>query len=385
MTARQKTRSRRLTEDADEAHQAWQAAHRHHALKQPITLISEEMGVPRARVYELLNVAEALNYIEVSVRPPRAHELQRKIISRFYLNDCIIADASYVPRAAALYLQEKLKSAIKLASMENPPRPARLTMAAGSTLHKVVSSLDDEFDYLADVRDTRDAGLQVFPVNVAMGPELVPDYPNNIVALARPKLQQRPDPAYGSTVKAYNFSVPPIPEVIVHDLEADAPSGGSGRVEWLERVKQAHLGYLEQMGLADHFRTACEADIFLVGIGSMNQPNPGFLNIVRQTCGSDTVDGARLREAAEGEIAYQLFDESGFGYDGFVRLRTRQINIPWTDLRRASESSSRLVIAVATGLEKAEAIRASLQAKVRAYNVLITDTEVAEYIENHSL
>ena len=382
MTTRQK--SRRATEDADEAHQAWQAAHRHHELKQPITSISEEMGVSRARVYELLNVAEALNYIEVSVRPPRAHELQRNLINRFHLDDCVIADASYVPRAAALYLQEKLKGVVKLASMGESPRKARLTMACGRTLHKVVSALDDEFDYLADVRTTADTGLQVFPVNVAMGPELVPDYPNNIVALARPKLQQRPDPAYGSTVNAYNFWVPPIPEAMVKDVEKDAPDDGTNDAEWLERVKEAHLGYLEQMGLADHFRMACEADVFLVGIGSLSEPNPGFLNIVHQTCGEE-VNTSDLLDAAAGEIAYQLFNEQGFGYDRFVRLRTRQINIPWTDLRRASESNTKVVIAVASGIDKADAIVTSLQAKVRPYNVLITDTEVAEYIEQNTL
>lgn len=384
MTTRQKTRSRRSTEDQDEAHQAWQAAHRYHELKQPITSISEEMGVPRARVYELLNAAEALNYIEVSVRPPRAHDLQRMMISRFHLNDCVVADASYVHRAAALYLEQKIKGVIKLASLEGVPRPARLTMACGGTLHKVVSSLDDEFDYLADVRASGDTGLQVFPVNVAMGPELVPDYPNNIVAVARPKLQQRPDPAYGSAVKAYNFWVPAIPESLVKPLESSAPAEGADSVEWLERVKETHLGYLEQMGLASYFRAACEADIFLVGIGSMRQPNPGFVNIIRQTCGED-VSITDIQNEASGEIAYQLFNERGFGYDSFVRLRTRQINIPWTDLRRASESSSRLVIAVASGLEKAEVILTSLQARVRPYNVLVTDTEVAEYIEQHSV
>jgi DNA-binding transcriptional regulator LsrR (DeoR family) len=384
MSIRQKTRSRRSPEDADDAYQAWQVAHRYHELKQPITVISEEMGVPRARVYELLNVAEALNYIEVSVRPPRAHELQRKLISRFHLNDCIVADASYVPRAAALYLEEKLKGAVKLASMEAVARPARLTMACGGTLHKVVSSLDDEFDYLADVRAVGGAGLQVFPVNVAMGPELVPDYPNNIVALARPKLQQRPDPAYGSTVKAYNFWVPPIPESLVKSLEAERTKEESDSVEWLERVKQAHLNYLDPMGLADHFKAACEADIFLVGIGSMKDPNPGFLNIVHQTCG-EQITADKLRESAIGEVAYQIFNEHGFGYDDLIRLRTRQINIPWTDLRRASESSTRLVIAVASGREKAEVVLTSLQARVRVYNVLITDTEAAEYIQEHSL
>lgn len=384
MTTRQRTRSRRSTEDQDEAHQAWQAAHRYHELKQPITSISEEMGIPRARVYELLNAAEALNYIEVSVRPPRAHELQRTMISRFHLNDCVVADASYVHRAAALYLQEKIKGVIKLASMEEQPRPARLTMACGRTLHRVVSSLDDEFDYLADVRASGDTGLQVFPVNVAMGPELVPDYPNNIVAVARPKLQQRPDPAYGSAVKAYNFWVPAIPESLVKPLEDAAPRDATDAVDWLGRVKDVHMGYLEQMGLADHFQRACDADIFLVGIGSMQEPNPGFVNIIRQTCGEDfTVAG--LQQQAVGEIAYQLFNEHGFAYDSFVRLRTRQINIPWTDMRRASESTSRLVIAVASGREKADAILTSLQAKVRPYNVLITDTEVAEYIEQHSL
>lgn len=382
MSTRQKLRTRR--EEGDEAHQAWQAAHRYHELKQPITAISEEMAVPRARVYELLNVAEALNYIEVSVRPPRAHDLQRKMIGRFYLNDCVIADASYVPRAAALYLQEKLKGVIKLASMGESPRPARLTMACGGTLHKVVSSLDDEFEYFSDVRPPGEFGLQVFPVNVAMGPELVPDYPNNIVALARPKLQQGPDPAYGSAVKAYNFWVPPIQESLVKGVEKEASRNGANDADWLERVKEAHLGYLEQMGLAGHFRTACEADIFLVGIGSMRNPNPGFLNIIHQTCGED-VTGGELGNAATGEIAYQLFNEHGFGFDRFVRMRTRQINIPWTDLRRASESTTRLVVAVAFGIDKVEAILTSLQAKVRPYNVLITDTEVAEYIEQHSL
>jgi hypothetical protein len=249
--------------------------------------------------------------------------------------------------------------------------------------------LDSDFDPFEGLPSANGhRALEIYPANVAIGPKIVSYYPNLLVARLKSNLEEEGDPEHSKRIAAYNFFVPPLTADEEGEERPDArgltalESDEMRDEAWGRALREFHLDYLAKHGIRRYFERALEADIFAFGIGSMQDLNEGFLQVAQHCYEGSDMDSDKLRERLQrecvGEIGYQTFGERGFAQDDFVRLRTRQINIPWTALREASRDTSRTVMAVVSGEKKAHAVRVSLARNLLIYNVLITDSRVAE-------
>ncbi len=122
-----------------------------------------------------------------------------------------------------------------------------------------------------------------------------------------------------------------------------------------------------------------EVDIMVLGIGYLTGPLPGFRALAQQELGLTAEDLAA--KGVVGEINHTPINAEGEPMLGtqdkdLAALTRRVIGVGALELRERAAQEGKYVIAVAGGLEKTEAIRASL--KGRYFNVLITDAYVAE-------
>lgn len=126
------------------------------------------------------------------------------------------------------------------------------------------------------------------------------------------------------------------------------------------------------------YREIWEVDIIVMGVGYLTGPLPGFRALAQQELGLSAEDLAAKGVVAE--INHTPIDAQGepiLNKDPEIAALTRRvIGVGALELRERAARTDRYVVAVAGGLEKTEAIRASL--KGRYYNVLITDAYVAE-------
>jgi fructose 1,6-bisphosphate aldolase/phosphatase len=128
------------------------------------------------------------------------------------------------------------------------------------------------------------------------------------------------------------------------------------------------------------YRDMWNVDIIVMGVGYLTGPLPGFRALAQQELGLSAEELAQKGVVAE--INHTPINAAGEPMldddPELAALNRRVIGVGALELRERAAMTDRLVIAVAGGLEKTEAIRASL--KGRYYNVLITDAYVAEAI-----
>ena len=364
----------------------WRCVYAHYILGWKVNKISQHERILRAKVSELLQRAVAIGMLQIVGRPPRETGLETAIIDKYGLKDAMVVlapglvasgeagdddrDDNFKTRLSALAAApaQYVQAAIKRVAMQRSEqgKPVRIGLACGRTLYAVTARFDDRF--LADP-ELRGANLELYPLNVAYGPQLGYQLPN--VLVSNVYMKWTPADENVEQLKAYNLTIP-IEAIETTDEEVDR--------------EQRLRARLEPYGMWAAFEAARAADIFLLGIGSPKAINPGYRGVFEGLGGS--FEG--IEDIADGEINYQLFNRRGFLDDLAPSDDTHGVNlvavakankkitaVSLRDLRRASMNPDKYVIAVAFGQEKAEAVDASLGRNLLCYNVLITDETIA--------
>jgi DNA-binding transcriptional regulator LsrR (DeoR family) len=125
------------------------------------------------------------------------------------------------------------------------------------------------------------------------------------------------------------------------------------------------------------YEAAGNVDVALVGIGMIGEATAGFCSLAAFY----GVSVRRLRAlGVVGEINYHPFDRDGALIDRreLRPLTQRVLAVPPSRLRDLSARYGKLVIAVAGGGDKHEAILGAMRG--RFANVLVTDQETAEVL-----
>ncbi len=229
-----------------------------------------------------------------------------------------------VAREAAYYLEEIAVSG------------ARIGLSGGKTLYHLINYLEPE----------RLTGLHLYPLTLT-GVLTTPGLTAN--ALVGMMSTKYPDAAA--------FNLPTIP--------------GSSREEYEKQMAA-------NPELFKIYREIEDVDIMLLGVGYLTGPLLGFRALAQQELNL-TAEELQAKGMV-GEINHIPIDAQGepmLNEDpDLARLTRRVIGVGAAALRERAARSDRYVVAVAGGLEKQEAIRASLKGKY--FNVLITDAYVAE-------
>ncbi len=229
-----------------------------------------------------------------------------------------------VAREAAYYLEEIT------------PSGAKIGLSGGKTIYHMITYLEPE----------RLTGLHLYPLTLT-GILTMPGLTAN--ALVGMMSTKYPD--------ATAFNLPTIP--------------GCSREDY-ERQMAANPELLKT------YREIWDVDIMVLGVGYLTGPLPGFRALAQQEL---ALGAAELKaKGMVGEINHIPIDARGEPMlnddPDLAKLTRRVIGVGPAELRERAARADRQVVAVAGGLEKADAIRACLKGKY--FNVLITDAYVAE-------
>ena len=230
-----------------------------------------------------------------------------------------------VAREAAYYLEEIAWSG------------AKIGLSGGKTLYSLITYLEPE----------RLTGLHLYPLTLTPILTMPGLTANAMVGMMSTKY---PD--------ATAYTLPTIPVKTKEEYEKQMAANPK----------------LQQI-----YREIWDVDIMVLGIGYLTGPMPGFRAFADQEMGLTAED--LKKKGVVGEINHTPIDARGEpmldGKDKELAALTRRvIGVGALELRERAARADRYVVAVAGGLEKAQAIRACLKGKY--FNVLVTDAYVAE-------
>jgi deoxyribonucleoside regulator len=214
---------------------------------------------------------------------------------------------------------------------------ARVGLSCGYTLYQLIRAL----------RERRFRDLELYPLSGESTLQLVDLFPNTLVGMMAAK--------YRPHVRAYALPVQVL---------------GSFAAAQRERRRLLRKGEVRRI-----YEAATDVDIVLVGIGMIGEATAGFCSVAEFY----GVSVRRLRAlGVVGEINYHPFDRDGKLIDRkeLRPLTQRVLAVPPTRLRELSGQYGKLVIAVAGGPDKREAILGAMRG--RFANVLVTDEDTAE-------
>lgn len=298
--------------------------------------IADQLGVSAATVSRLLEKAK--RYLSFDCTLPTEQDLEAKLIHAFQLLDAVVVDSGtdalaphVIAQAAARYFLDEIRNGDSVA------------ISCGGTLLQMVSALPK----LPDLR------LRIAPLSIEADPYTVHESPATLVGILRSKVN-----ADSWAFGAHLF--PPCPQ--------DPDSG-----------------YRRSIRTSKDFQSAVDAAttsrLIFVGVGTAKpatkSPGKSFARLADMA-----TNGAYAKLYTElgivGEINNEPFTAAGrIVADALFQPGGYVINLVSLDtLRRAThDRKRRRVIAVAGGIDKADAIRAALRAGF--VNVLITDRLVA--------
>ncbi len=284
---------------------------------------------------EYTTLPQVMAFIFEKSAIPRRSDLEDELQKKYpHLRELRVVDPGLkdldaiqktVAREAAYYLEE-----IAWAG-------ANIGLSGGKTLYYLISYLEPE----------RLSGLHLYPLTLTPILTMPGLTANAMVGMMSTK--------YPDTT-AYNLPTIPV----------------SSREEYEQRMAV-------NPEMLKIYRDIWEVDIMVLGIGYLTGPLPGFRALAQQELNLTAADLAKKGVVAE--INHTPIDAKGQPMlktkdKELAALTRRVIGVGALELRERAARSDRYVVAVAGGLEKAEAIRACLKGKY--FNVLITDAYAAE-------
>ncbi|RPJ31099.1 MAG: MarR family transcriptional regulator, partial [Planctomycetaceae bacterium] len=304
----------------------------------PQAQIAAQLGISPSKVSRLLKRAYQEGIVRVHINLPPMPRLATALIDQYGLRDAVV-----IPSGQTSDLKEDLGIAAARFFEKIAGDGVKVGLSCGYTLYYMIKHLRESL-----IKD-----LKIYPLSAESTLRLVDLFPNTLVGMMAAKYR---------------------PDVTAYALHAQL----IGPLEEIDRERQLLLNRPE---IRKIYEEAHEVDVAMVGIGAVGPETPGFCSIAE----SYGVSPQKLKAMkVVGEINYQPFDGEGH----LVReaeiegLTKRVIAVAAERLREMTRQHGKLVIAVAGGHYKIEAIRGALLGKV--CNVLITDEAVAQALMRES-
>lgn len=305
-----------------------------------IRQICHQLKCSKTKVVSLLE--EAKDLIELRFSVPSEFSLAAKLRSKFGLLDAVVVETreldigrSIVGEAAAMYF------------LENVGQTDAVGFGAGGTLFEMARALPR----------LRDNDNSISMLTVEANPEFVHEAPSTIVGIVRSRL---------GSGDVYGVALPPIETT----ESLDERRRWKGSMSF-KRLRKRALG--------------CK--FYFLGVGSPCQSvNCGnnYFQMADQATGGQF--GKLINDySLVGEVSNLVFDAKGHDRtDDIPDLEKVFLDLITLDELRAASvirsvedaDEQRYVVGVATGEEKAEAIRIALETKI--FNVMITGVADAE-------
>jgi deoxyribonucleoside regulator len=300
--------------------------------------IAEQLGISPSKVSRLLKRAYQEGIVRVHITLPPIPRLATALIDQYGLRDAVV-----IPSGQASDVKEELGIATARYFEKIAGDGVKVGLSCGYTLYYMIKHLREGL-----IKD-----LKIYPLSAESTLRLVDLFPNTLVGMMAAKYR---------------------PDVTAYALHAQL----IGPLEEIDRERQLLLNRPE---IRKIYEEAHEVDVAMVGIGAVGPETPGFCSIAEHY----GVSPQKLTAMkVVGEINYQPFDGRGHlvRQDELEGLTKRVIAVAAEHLRDMTRQHGKLVIGVAGGRYKLEAIRGALLG--RLCNVLITDEEVAQALVHES-
>jgi len=319
--------------------------------------VAHKMNLTRNQVVTLLQEMRNRGLLEVKLRVPRALEWEQHVIAAY--------EKDYVLRDVRIVIDTSLPN-------ENCSR-SRQTSGIASTIQAVG---EEAARYIRNVvpdgevmgvgggrtvlamASALPAGmfewLRIFPLS-AGGPIQITA--NSVVATIAAKCANQ------DKTEAYGLYVPPL------------------SIRSIDESEKEKEFYLSRKEIREVYEAAHNINVALLGIGSLTT-EAGQQRTAEYLKADDALIADAIEQGAVGNILQQFFDADG----NLVKcqLSHRNLAVPLEHLKKmASEFPAKRVIALASGKDKCETVRAAI--KGRLFNVLITDTTIAEFLLSNKL
>ncbi len=293
--------------------------------------IARELGVSSSKVSRLLKRAFAEGIVRVEVELPKRPRLEAALVERFKLRDAVV-----IPLGEPRDIKEDLGVAAARYFEKVATDGIRVGLSCGYTLYCTIRAL----------RERRFRDLELYPLSAESTLQLVDLFPNTLVGMMAAK--------YRPPVRAYALPVQVL-----------------GSVAESQRERRR---LLRNRDIRRIYEGANDVDIALVGIGLIGEATAGFCSLAAFY----GVSVRRLRAlGVVGEINYHPYDRHGVIVDRkeLRPLTQRVLAVTADRMRDLSASYGKLVIAVAGGPDKRDAILGAMRG--RFANVLVTDEDTA--------
>jgi deoxyribonucleoside regulator len=300
--------------------------------------IAQQLGISASKVSRLLKRAYEEGIVRVHINLPAIPRLAAALIDQYGLRDVVV-----IPAGEASDVKEDLGIAAARYFEKIAGDGVKVGLSCGYTLYYMIKHLREGL-----IKD-----LKIYPLSAESTLRLVDLFPNTLVGMMAAKYR---------------------PDVTAYALHAQL----IGPLEEIERQRQVLLSRPE---IRKIYEEAHEVDVAMVGIGAVGPETPGFCSIAEYY----GVSPQKLKAMkVVGEINYQPFDGRGYlvKQAALENLTKRVIAVSADRLREMTRQYGKLVIAVAGGCYKLEAIRGALRGKL--CNVLITDEGVAQGLVRES-
>lgn len=329
--------------------------------------VAQKLNLTRNQVVTLLQEMRNRGLLEVKLRVPRALEWEQHVIVK--------CEKDYALRDVRIVINTSLPnencSRSRAENQRMRPFEAERSEQTSGTTSTIQAVGEEAARYIRNVVPNGEvigvgggrtvlamasalyAGmfewLRIFPL-AAGGPIQITA--NSVVAAIAAKCANQ------DKTEAYGLYVPPL---TLRSID--------------ESTKEKEF-YLSRREIRDVYEAAHNVNVAFIGIGSL-KTEAGRRRTAEYLFADDTLIADAIEQGAVGNILQQFFDADG----NIVKcqLSHRNLAVPLEHLRKiAAEFPAKRVIALASDKDKCEAVKAAM--KGRFFNVLITDTTVAEFL-----
>ena len=316
--------------------------------------VARRMNLTRNQVVTLLQEVRNRGLLEVKLRVPRALEWEQHVIAAYEgygIRDVRIVIDTSLPnenhRLKSSSIDNFSEASTIQAVGEEAARYTRnvipngevIGVGGGRTVLAMASALPaGMFEW-----------LRIFPLS-AGGPIQITA--NSVVATIASKCANQ------DKTEAHGLYVPPL------------------TIRSIDESKKEKEFYLSRKEIREVYEAAHQVNVVLFGVGSLTT-EAGRQRTAEYLKADDALIADAIEQGAVGNILQQFFDADGKLVQ--CQLSHRNLAVPLEHLQKiASEFPAKRVIALASGKDKCEAVRAAI--KGRLFNVLITDTAIAEFL-----
>ncbi|MEZ4669397.1 MAG: sugar-binding transcriptional regulator [Anaerolineae bacterium] len=288
------------------------------------TQIADELGLSRVKIYRLLQEARQHNIVQINIRWPLSSDngLETALKETFGLKEAMVVRANGQNETRTLQQLGQLGARYLETILRHT---TTMAICLGRSTYSVIHAISPDFQ----------ANVQVAQA-IGNMPRIYKEFDSSaLVAQLARKL--------GGEV---TYLSSPL---MADTIEAASVIRSQRDIVWALDVARS-------------------AEVALVGIGNLDTEISGF---VRAGFLSDEALADIRSDGAVGDVAWRIITESGELYP--CDFNHRVIGITLEELRQIPTT-----IAVAAGMEKAQAVLAALRTGV--IDVLITDNRVAEFV-----